>query len=320
VREVYHDLILEWYAQEGRKTLPWRQTKEVYAIYISEIMLQQTQVKTVLERFYLPFLGKFPTLESLSKSSLDEVLKLWEGLGYYSRAKNLHHTAQFTKGKLPSSAKALQELKGIGKSTAHAIACFAYDEPLPILDANVRRILYRFFAIKETKELWDWAYKLFDAQNAYEYNQAMMDIGTMVCTSKNPKCDECPLNIGCLGKETPLEYPMKKLKTTKPIRQKDILIYTDGKKYFLVQNSGRFLHGLWSFIQEEPTTLRTEDIFLGNIDQHYTHFKLEARVILRQTPTPPLPCRGFLEVEFKALAMSMADMKAIELLRRTIST
>lgn len=311
---LYHDLILKWYAKNGRKNLPWRETKDVYGIYISEIMLQQTQVKTVLERFYLPFLEQFPTLESLSKSSLDEVLKLWEGLGYYTRAKNLHHTAQITQGKLPRTAQELEKLKGVGKSTAHAIACFAYGEALPIMDANVRRILYRFFALKESKELWDWAYKLLDRDNAYEYNQAMMDIGAMICTNKNPKCDLCPLNSACLGKETPLAYPTKKVKKTKPIRQKDMIIYFDGKNYYLSQNHERFLHGLWSFIQIEPTTLEQNDTILGYIEQHYTHFKLEARVILRVNFPPLCQLNGFDKEGLKKLALSKADIKAIELL------
>lgn len=177
-------------------------------------MLQQTQVKTVLDRFYFQFLEKFPTLESLSKASEDEVLKAWEGLGYYTRARNLHKTAQMTQGVLPSSVEALESLAGIGPSTARAIACFAFGVSVPILDGNVKRILYRFFAKTKAndKELWKLSTKLFEPNKtfAYEHNQAMMDIGSFICTLRNPKCGQCPFESDCLGKDEPLKYPEKK--------------------------------------------------------------------------------------------------------------
>ena len=188
--------IFEWYHINGRHDLPWRQTEDAYKIYLSEIMLQQTQVKTVLERFYFPFLKRFPTLESVAKAPLDDVLKAWEGLGYYTRAKNLHHTAMTCEKALPSSPEELGGLKGIGKSTAHAICAFAYKQALPILDANVKRVLCRFYGLecKDEKVLWQKAWELLDTKHPYEYNQAMMDIGSMVCTPKEPQCDRCPLD------------------------------------------------------------------------------------------------------------------------------
>jgi A/G-specific adenine glycosylase len=167
--------LLHWYDKNGRHDLPWRMTNNPYPIYISEIMLQQTQVKTVLERFYFPFLERFPTLTDLADAQLDDVLKMWEGLGYYTRAKNLHAAAQLCKGSLPTNAAELMQLPGIGRSTAHAIAAFAYREPLPIMDANVKRILHRYFALEEhdAKKLWGHAYTLFDTAHPFEFNQAI---------------------------------------------------------------------------------------------------------------------------------------------------
>ena len=204
--------------------MPWRNTTEAYHIYLSEIMLQQTQVKTVLQRFYFQFLEKFPTLQSLANAKLDEVLKAWEGLGYYARARNLHKTAQLVQTQFPKSVEELNALPGIGPSTANAIACFAFKVAVPILDANVKRILYRHYKVKiaNDKQLWQFSYKLFknNEKYAYEYNQALMDIGSLVCTHKNPKCEICPLNIRCKGQENPQEYPIKKVKKSKEIRER----------------------------------------------------------------------------------------------------
>jgi len=258
----------EWYQAYGRHDLPWRQTKDAYKIWISEIMLQQTQVKTVLERYYSPFLAKFPTLETLANASIDEVLKAWEGLGYYSRARNLHKSAQTCQKELPKSAKELEKLAGIGQSTAHAIACFAYDEALPILDANVKRILHRYFAIREAKpkELWEYSYKLFDSNNAYDFNQAMMDLGAMVCTSKNPNCIICPFVQKCQGKADPYNYPIKKPKKAKPIKTPYIIVYQKGDKFALFQNDARLLGGLWGFKQSDTKPKHSQKI--GEVTHH----------------------------------------------------
>ncbi|MCF6207297.1 MAG: A/G-specific adenine glycosylase, partial [Sulfurovum sp.] len=166
--EKTHRQIREWYAKNGRHDLPWRTTDDPYRIYLSEVMLQQTQVKTVLERFYFPFLEKFPTLKALGSAPLDEVLKAWEGLGYYNRAKNLHKTAQLLiqKGQvqgiaptMPENIDSLVKLPGIGKNTAHAIAAFAFNKPVPVMEANVRRILCRIHRIKtpNDKKIWELA-------------------------------------------------------------------------------------------------------------------------------------------------------------------
>jgi len=314
-----HQNILTWYKTHGRVTLPWRNTSSAYEIYLSEIMLQQTQVKTVLERFYFPFLKKFPTFKDVASAPVDDVLKAWEGLGYYTRARNLHKTAQNTQGELPSTALELEKLSGIGKSTAHAVACFAFGEVLPILDANVKRILYRFFAVEKCKEkeLWEYAYKLYDKENTYIYNQTLMDIGSMVCTPKNPHCETCPLTSLCQGKTDPLRYPEKKAKKTKPTRKHFMLIHHDKEQYLLEKNNSNLLGGLWAFEQCESFDLRAKNITqLGEFTHHYTHFRLDAKVLLIKEKKEGK--KYFSLEEIDKLALSGADRKALELLKKFV--
>ncbi len=307
-----HKNLLKWYEENGRHELPWRQTKDPYKIYISEIMLQQTQVKTVLERFYFPFLDAFPTVEDLANANLDDVLKKWEGLGYYRRARNMHEAVQGVTPKMPQSIEGLLAMKGVGQSTAHAVASFAYKTPVPILDANVKRILYRVFAQFEATDraLWEMANKFFDAKHPYEFNQALMDIGSTICTKK-PLCDVCPLESICTGSDTnPLNFPVKKMKKIVPVRERVMLIYRDGEKFGLLQRSGEFLHGLWGFVQKE--SLEVEGELLGLLVHKYTHFHLHAKVCVSEEK--PQDLSWFTQSEISALALSKADLKALQLL------
>lgn len=309
--------LLNWYELNGRHNLPWRITDNPYHIYISEIMLQQTQVKTVLERFYFPFLEAFPTMEDLACASLDDVLKQWEGLGYYTRAQNLHHAARQCNGVLPNNAHELMQLSGIGRSTAHAIAAFAYREPLPILDANVKRILHRYFALKERneKKLWEYAYKLFDTEHPYEYNQAMMDVGSTVCLAKKPLCDVCPFKSSCKGKTDPLSYPEAKTKPPKPVRTRIIVVYQRQNRYALTQRSERFLHGLWGFFE---TTKAPNGLHVGDITQHYSHFTLEAEVYLSHEEIKEEGFEWFTLQEIGRLSLSRADHKVIDFIKKNV--
>jgi len=308
--------LLQWYKKHGRHTLPWRTTDNPYHIYLSEIMLQQTQVKTVLERFYFPFLERFPALSDIAESHLDDVLKMWEGLGYYTRARNLHNAARQCHGILPTNAHDLIQLSGIGRSTAHAIAAFAYHESLPILDANVKRILHRYFSLKERdeKKLWEYAYTLFDPEHPYEYNQAMMDVGAAVCLSKKPLCESCPFNSWCGGKNTPLSYPEPKIKRIKPIRTRNIIVYQREERYALMQRQTRFLSGLWGFFECEklPHPLSAP---LGHITQDYSHFTLEADVYLSLNEMNEEGFEWFSPNEIAQLSLSRADHKVINLLQ-----
>ncbi|MDP3265335.1 MAG: A/G-specific adenine glycosylase [Sulfuricurvum sp.] len=310
-----HNSLLQWYKINGRHDLPWRITDDPYKIYLSEIMLQQTQVKTVLERFYFPFLEKFPTLLDVAQSDLDDVLKKWEGLGYYTRAKNLHTSARQCQGVLPKNASELLELPGIGRSTAHAISAFAYNEALPILDANVKRILHRYFAIeqRDEKQLWKAAYELFDAKHPFQYNQAMMDIGSMVCLAKNPLCAVCPFENGCEGKLTPQKYPQPKVKKIKPIRNRTIVVYTRNGQFALSQRKERFLHGLWGFVQYEVFE-KNEEILVGHLTQHYSHFTLQADVYICESDYVNEEGEWFTPSEIMNLSLSGADHKVLKLI------
>ena len=276
--------LLSWYLENGRHDLPWRRTKDPYRIYLSEIMLQQTQVATVLERFYFPFLERFPTLRDVAGAAEEAVLKAWEGLGYYSRARNLHRTARLTGGRLPETAGELEKLPGIGRSTARAIACFAFGEALPILDANVRRILYRYFRRRQAteRELWRMVERLFDPTHAYEWNQGMMDLGATVCTPRAPRCEVCPLAESCRGRGRPERYPAPKKRAVPPVRRRRILLHQHEGAWAMQRSRERFHGGLWYFPQ---TVATVEGEHLGNLRQSYSHFTLEAEVW--QVPSLP---------------------------------
>jgi len=309
-----HDSLYLWYQNNGRHDLPWRNSDNVYKIWISEIMLQQTQVKTVLERFFFPFLEAFPTLADLASASEDAVLKQWEGLGYYTRARNLHKTARLCQTTLPQTVQELVALPGIGQSTAHAIAAFAYKTPVPIMDANVKRILYRLFAIKKAsdKELWEKAYSFFDQTRPYDYNQAMMDLGATVCTGKKALCELCPFHTICKGSKSPLEYPQKKPKKRIPTRQRHIVIHCYKNKLALKQRETHFLNGLWGFSEFELGQTIAYTKVLGEISHTYSHFKLEAKVHLHHDYIEDH--EWFRIDEIQDLALSTADHKALALL------
>lgn len=314
MNETVHHRLLAWYEQYGRHDLPWRQTDDPYRIWVSEIMLQQTQVKTVLERYYFPFLKRFPTLSALAAAPLDDVLKQWEGLGYYTRARNLHKAAQQCAPFMPDTVERLQALPGVGKSTAHAVAAFAYRTPVPILDANVKRILYRFFGRKKADEktLWKLTHKLFDPEHPFEYNQAMMDIGATLCLPKEAKCDICPLNSDCKAAASdPLQYPQKKKRKQVAVRKRHILVYSDDDRYGLLQRTGRFLHGLWGFVEQKEAP-ESPAKCLGTVTQTYSHFRLDATVWRIEALHDGL--EYFTTTEIEALALSGADHKVMALL------
>lgn len=220
--------VVQWQALHGRNHLPWQRTRDPYKVWLSEIMLQQTQVATVLS-YYTRFLERFPNVSALADAPADEVMGLWSGLGYYSRARNLHSCAQKVMshhaGAFPANAKTLAELPGIGRSTAGAIAAFCFAERVPILDANVRRVLTRWLGFdkdlalaKNERLLWDLAETLLpstDLQNAMpRYTQGLMDLGATVCLPRAPRCEQCPLHEGCIASSsgTASQYPVKKRK------------------------------------------------------------------------------------------------------------
>ncbi len=308
-----HRRIHTWYARYGRKELPWRTTDDPYAIWISEVMLQQTQVKTVLERYYRPFLERFPTLEALSQAPLQEVLKQWEGLGYYTRAKNLHRCAKITAPKLPETYEALLALPGIGPNTATAICVFAYRHPVAVMEANVKRILCRLHRIKHPTDaqLRRLAATLLDRQNPFDYNQAMMDIGATLCTPKAPDCPRCPFQplCGAYAHER-FDYPVKKGRRV-PTKKSVIEIETAAQGVFMQRRTGNFLHGLWGFKEVDHPHPRAR--FLAKVTHRYTHFALDAAVYLREAD-PHTPLLSYERIA--ALPLSGVDRKIVDLLVR----
>ena len=313
--KLIHQKIHNWYKEHGRLELPWRTTNDPYHIYLSEVMLQQTQVKTVLERYYFPFLEKFPTLKALGDAPLDDVLKMWEGLGYYNRAKNLHQTASQIET-LPQNIDDLMKLPGIGKNTAHALATFAFRQPVPVMEANVKRILCRLHKMQTVneKKLWAYAYDLIDKAKPFEYNQAMMDIGATVCTPKDPHCEICPFESICQGKEEPTYYPAKK-KRVVPTREENVMVSLYSNKLSLSQRRGKFLHGLWGFPSTEVPLCASE--YLGEVTHVYTHFKLVCKVFVYDELEKAQDHYFTLE-QISELAISKVDEKIVKLYSATM--
>lgn len=261
--------LLGWFDQHGRKNLPWQQNKTPYRVWVSEIMLQQTQVATVIP-YYERFMREFPTLKSLAAAELDTVLHLWTGLGYYSRAKNLHQSARMIlsnfKGKWPNTLSDLTTLPGIGASTAGAIIACAFNQRATILDGNVKRVLTRLYGItspineKDTEnKLWALATTLTPANRVADYTQAMMDLGATLCTQKKPKCDACPIKKQCKALKANLvdQLPQKIRKKTLPIKTTTFLILQHREQILLEKRTVKGVwQGLWSFPElETPMTL-----------------------------------------------------------------
>ena len=220
-----------WFEQNGRKDLPWQHPRDPYRVWVSEIMLQQTQVATVIP-YFERFLGSFPDLDALAGASLDDVLHHWSGLGYYARARNLHRCAisivENYEGRFPCDQTALESLPGIGRSTAGAIRSLACGQPAAILDGNVKRVLARHYAIEGwpgkshvQKRLWEVSEKLTPEKQCADYNQAMMDLGSMVCSRGRPACHQCPLSTTCLAfaQGNPSAYPHSKPRRELPVKQ-----------------------------------------------------------------------------------------------------
>lgn len=270
-KNTFASLVIEWYRENGRNSLPWQYSNDPYPRWISEIMLQQTQVATVIP-YFLRFIHRFPDLKTLATSNVDEVLSYWTGLGYYARARNLHRTAQIIKndyqGNFPETYETIIRLPGIGRSTAGAILSFCFDKPYPILDGNVRRVLARYHAIdgwpgkiEVAKRLWHFAEMHTPKSNIGEYTQGIMDIGSGVCLARQPLCVKCPIASTCKAFEEKnfLNFPGSKPKKIRSYKKMIMVMIRD-------QAGDVFLHqrptigiwgGLWSF-PECPQGLRPE--------------------------------------------------------------
>ena len=351
----FHRRLARWYATNGRHDLPWRTTRDPYRIWLSEVMLQQTQVATVRDRFYDPFLTKFPTIEALAAAPYAAVMKAWEGLGYYRRAGYLHKAAKqlmaaggvppsvdslactslhFAAGhESPSATHQLYErwsgLPGIGRNTAHAILAFAYHQPVAILEANVKRMVARIFALENPTDaqLWEGAEKILNHAEPFDYNQAMMDVGSLVCTPKHPDCSICPANTLCRGQGDPEIYPAPKAKKRVPVRETTILVMedTDGKLY-LEQRETALLGGLYGFIHMPhgmPTASAiprgaalASSIIAGRVTHIYSHFRLEGTVHHLILTKPMRTKNWYTRQQIEQLPLSGVDHKVLALINR----
>jgi A/G-specific adenine glycosylase len=263
----FADLLIAWHAKSGRHHLPWQKSKDPYAVWVSEIMLQQTQVTTVID-YYNRFMKKFPTIKALAHADEEEVMQLWSGLGYYRRARFLHEGAQMIMdemgGHFPSDFDMMMKIPGIGRSTAGAIAAFSFNQKKAILDGNVKRVLARYFLInqwtglpKTEKELWGYAESLLPNKNIDTYTQALMDLGATLC-NKKPQCDVCPLKKTCLAFQknkvhlVPLPRPQKKI----PSESTHMVIIKHHDEILLIKRpQGGIWGGLWSLPQYENKSI-----------------------------------------------------------------
>jgi len=244
--------LLRWYRGHARD-LPWRQTRDPYAILVSEVMLQQTQVGTVLP-YYKKWLSRFPTFKALARASETQVLHAWEGLGYYTRARNLHAMAKLVldrhRGKFPCTLDEMRRFPGVGKYTAHAIATFAFDQPVPIVEANTSRVLARLFDLRIPIDssagqdaLWNRATTLLPKKNSATYNSALLDLGAMVCLPREPKCGICPVKKFCRARN-PASLPIKRARpATKRLIENHVFIAKHDK--LLLAKSQKRWRGMW---------------------------------------------------------------------------
>jgi len=270
-----HKELLEWYSVYGRHDLPWRNTAEIYHIYLSEVMLQQTQVKRVEEEYYPQFLEKFPTLYDLAQANEESVLAAWSGLGYYSRARNLHATAKLTHEAFPTSYDELVKLPGIGAYTASAICAFGYRESRVVLDTNIKRVMKRYLGLIDAtdKKLYQESEALLYHKEPREYNLALMDLGSLVCVPKNPQCSSCPLAASCVGKADPQRYTTTK-KSASIAMDLFYGIYVKDGAIALQESAGSMYKGMLELPSIDPL----EDAFLGSFKHAYTKYRLTVKL------------------------------------------
>ncbi len=255
----FAERVLSWHEEHGRKDLPWQQCRDAYGIWVSEIMLQQTQVQTV-SAYYERFMRSFPNIAALADASLDAVLHRWSGLGYYARARNLHRAACIVRddydGAFPDTFDAVVALPGVGRSTAGAILSLAFGQRQPILDGNVKRVLARHEAIDGwpgtsavARQLWEVADRYTPDERVDVYTQAIMDLGASVCVRSNPVCDVCPVGEDCSARAQDAvgQFPGRKAKRTKPLRQTTMILAVSDRAVYLERRPASGIWGgLWS--------------------------------------------------------------------------
>jgi len=267
--------LLKWYEKYGRHDLPWRNTTDIYHIYLSEIMLQQTQVNRVREEYYPQFLEKFPTLHTLSLTKVEDVLAAWSGLGYYSRARNLHKTSQLSVQGLPREYKELLQLPGIGEYTASAICSFGYEQNIPVVDTNIARVIKRLFTLKEPKTtlVWTKAETFLNHHHPRSHNLALMDLGSIICLPKNPKCDICPLLEYCQGSKDPESYTQTKKKEYINM-ELFYAVMIRNNQVALTLSTGT----MYKNMLELPAVDPIDELFIGSFKHAYTKYRLSVNL------------------------------------------
>lgn len=318
--------LVRWQKLHGRHDLPWQKTRDPYRIWLSEIMLQQTQVQTVIP-YYHRFLEQFPGVSDLAASPLDDVLALWAGLGYYARARNLHACAQKIvnqyQGNFPSDAAELAELPGIGRSTAAAISAFAFGQRAAILDGNVKRVFCRVFGITGIpttsavdRQLWQLAETLLPANNVEVYTQGLMDLGATCCTRTKTQCTRCPMVDFCdafrTGRVT--ELPHRKTRPTLPVRSSQVWLIRDDSHVWLER---RQACGIWGGLLSLPEAgsvelpRNAEKLDTLEVRHKFTHFELQAEVTRYRIRTTDSPKAKNRHRELDAYPLAQAEDLAL---------
>jgi len=319
--ENFSQLVLAWFAKHGRKNFPWQKEKDPYQIWVSEIMLQQTRVDTVIP-YYEKFIQRFPTIKKLAKATQDEVLHHWTGLGYYARARNLHKAAQIIiqdhAGKFPQSFDEVVALPGIGRSTAAAILALSFDQSHAILDGNVKRVLARYFAVqgwpgerKVELQLWEYAESLLPIDlnkkntnpDIAHYTQAMMDLGATLCTRANPSCMLCPVQAGCAAMQQQRQHELPSAKPSRKLPTREVVVAIMQDNQGAVWLERRPPAGIWGGLHGFPEfedaaamhqwaskVLKTEVLNsqqLPTIVHTFSHFRLHMQPMLLQLENRP---------------------------------
>ena len=352
VKDSFSKALCAWFETNGRN-LPWRETQDPYHIWLSEIMLQQTQVATVMS-YYPRFLKRFPNIKTLAQAPEDRVLKLWEGLGYYARCRNMHRSAQIIvekhKGKFPQTLDEVVALPGIGRSTAGAILTFSFGHKHPLLDGNVKRVLCRLYNVDEApqksaveKALWAFSKTLLEPTNdPWTHNQAIMELGATVCTPNKPKCEQCPVQSLCdaFSEKTQTERPVKVAKKKTPHHHIGVGVISrkDGRILIQRRPPQGLLGGLWEFPggkQEDHETVEetvkreiTEELeievevgeLIAIVKHAYSHFKITLHAYhccyMSGDPTPraATDCRWVPLEQLEEYAFPKANKRILDVL------
>ena len=280
--------LIAWQRCHGRKGLPWQGTRDPYRVWLSEVMLQQTQVATVIP-YYERFIAAYPTAAALAAASEDDVLALWAGLGYYARGRNLHAAARLIANQgFPRNAEAIAELPGVGRSTAAAIAAFAFGERAAILDGNVKRVLARCFAVEDEKRLWPLAESLLPRKHMEVYTQALMDLGATVCTRTRPRCERCPVRNACAARKQGRisELPVPRVRKALPHKEVTWLVLRHGSEVLMEKRPAAGIWGgLWCFPEAGKEAKGT---LLEPLEHGFTHFRLRIHPLLRDLDAKPV--------------------------------